>query len=294
MTTALTPDVTVALNNGVRMPQLGFGVSEARDAEASVSRALEHGYRSIDTAEVYGNEEGVGAALAASGLPRDELFVTTKVWNGDDGRENALRAAEASLDRLGLEHVDLYLVHWPAREWDGCLQTWDALEQLLDEGRTRAIGVSNFRSSHLQRVLGLGGTVPAVNQLELHPRLQQHEMRAAHARHGVVTEAWSPLGRGTELDDPVIGAVAARLGRTPAQVVLRWHLQHGTVVIPKSDTPERIAENRAVHDFALSGQDMRVIDGLHVDGGHGRIGPVPDEVRPAAPTGWLRGSRRAR
>lgn len=276
----LAPELTVTLNNGVRMPQLGFGVSEARDARASVSEALERGYRSIDTSEVYGNEEGVGAALAESGVPRDELFVTTKVWNGDHGREHALRSAEASLDRLGLDHVDLYLVHWPAREWDGCLQTWDALEQLQGEGRTRAIGVSNFRLSHLHRVLGLGGTVPAVNQVELHPRLQQRDVRAENARHGIVTEAWSPLGRGAGLGDPIVAGIAARLGRTPAQVVLRWHLQHGTVVIPKSDTPERIAENRAVYDFALSAHDMRALDDLHVASDRGRIGPVPDDARP--------------
>ena len=280
MPITLAPESTVTLNNGVAMPQLGFGVSEARDTRASVSAALEHGYRSIDTAEVYGNEDGVGAALAESGIPRDELFVTTKVWNGDRGREHALRSAEASLERLGLDHVDLYLVHWPAREWHRCLQTWDALEQLQGEGRTRAIGVSNFRLSHLQRVIGLGGTVPAVNQIELHPRLQQHDVRDTNARYGIATEAWSPLGRGTELGDPVVTGIADRTGRTPAQVVLRWHLQHGTVVIPKSDTPERIAENRDVQDFALTADDMRALDGLHVARDGGRIGPVPDDVRP--------------
>jgi 2,5-diketo-D-gluconate reductase A len=278
--TTLTAEPTVTLNNGVAMPQLGFGVSEARDARASVAEALERGYRSIDTAEVYGNEDGVGAALAESGIPRDELFVTTKVWNGDHGRAHALRAAEASLERLGLDHVDLYLVHWPAREWAGCLQTWDALERLLEEGRTRAIGVSNFRLSHLQRVIGLGGTVPAVNQIELHPRLQQHDVRDTNARYGIVTEAWSPLGRGSTLDDPAIARIAERIGRTPAQVVLGWHLRHGRVVIPKSDTPARIAENRAAADVVLTDDDMRVLDGLHVAGDGGRIGPVPDDVRP--------------
>ena len=280
MPITLAPEPTVTLTGGVHMPQLGFGVSEARDARASVAEALEQGYRSIDTAEVYGNEDGVGAALAESGIPRDELFVTTKVWNGDHGRDHALRSAAASLDRLGLDHVDLYLVHWPAREWEGCLRTWEAMERLLAGGRTRAIGVSNFRLSHLRRVIGLGGTVPAVNQIELHPRLQQHDVRAENARHGIVTEAWSPLGRGAGLDDPVVTGIAARLGRTPAQVVLRWHLQHGTVVIPKSDTPARIAQNRAALDVELTDGDMRALDGLHVDGGRGRIGPVPDDVRP--------------
>ena len=276
--TTIGTDPTVTLNNGVRMPRLGFGVSEARDAEAAVSHALALGYRSIDTAAVYGNEDGVGAALASSGLRRDELFVTTKVWNVDHGRDHALRAAEDSLDRLGLDHVDLYLVHWPNQERENCLQTWEAMEQLLAERRTRTVGVSNFRTSHLERVLGLGGTAPAVNQVELHPHLQQHDLRAFHAGHDIVTEAWSPLGRGAVLDEPVLGEIAARLGRTTAQVVLRWHLQQGTVVIPKSDTPARIEENRAAHDFALSDDDMLTITDLHVAGGGGRIGPVADEL----------------
>lgn len=271
-------DPTVTLNNGVAMPLLGFGVSEARDAEAAVSEALARGYRSIDTAAVYGNEGGVGAAIAASGLRRDELFVTTKLWNVDRGHDRALRSAEESLDRLGLDHVDLYLVHWPNRSLDLCLQTWEAMEELHAGGRTRALGVSNFRRSHLRRILGLGGTVPAVHQIELHPHLQQRELRATHAAHDITTEAWSPLGRGAVLDEPVLAGIAGRLGRTPAQVVLRWHLQQGTVAIPKSDTPARIAENRAVFDFALSDDDMLAIADLHVAGGAGRIGPVPDEI----------------
>ncbi|MET0189594.1 MAG: aldo/keto reductase [Pseudonocardia sediminis] len=277
---ATTGDV-VLLNNGVTMPRLGFGVSEVHDAEAAVGAALRAGYRSIDTAEVYGNEDGVGAAIAASGVPRDELFVTTKIWNDDRGFDRAMRAAGESLDRLGLDHVDLYLVHWPTRDHDDCVRTWDAMETLLADGRTRAIGVSNFRRSHLERVIGLGGTVPAVNQIELHPWLEQHDLRAVHAEHGIVTEAWSPLGRGKLLDEPVITGIARRLGRSPAQVVLRWHLQQGTVVIPKSNSPERIAENRAVCDFALSPQDMFAISTLDVADGAGRIGPVPDDLAPA-------------
>ncbi|MDL5160576.1 aldo/keto reductase [Actinomycetospora termitidis] len=279
------PATRVVLNNGVLMPQLGFGVSEARDAEASVTEALARGYRSVDTAAVYGNEDGVGAALAAFGLPREDLFVTTKVWNGTAGCRHALDCAQQSLDRLGLDYVDLYLVHWPTDQLAECVATWDAMEQLLAEGRTRAIGVSNFRHGHLERVLELGGTVPAVNQIELHPHLQQHELRALHAEHGIQTEAWSPLGRGAVLHEPALGAIAARLGRTTSQVVLRWHLQEGRIVIPKSDTPERIAGNRAVFDFALSDADMDAIAALHVPDGAGRIGPVPEDPRLAVAAG---------
>ncbi|MFP5072655.1 aldo/keto reductase [Pseudonocardia nantongensis] len=264
------------------MPRTGFGVSESRDAGATVTRALAAGYRSIDTAAVYENEQGVGAAIAASGIPRDELFVTTKVWNVGRGRDDALRAAERSLDRLGLGHVDLYLVHWPNPEWDHCLRTWNAMAELLDDGRARAVGVSNFRASHLRRVLSLGGPTPALNQVELHPHLQQHGLRALHHAHGIVTGAWSPLGRGAVLDDPVIVGIAARLGRTPAQVVLAWHRQQGTVAVPKSDAPERIAGNLAAADLELSRGDLRAIDGRHRAGGAGRIGPVADEVPSAA------------
>jgi 2,5-diketo-D-gluconate reductase A len=277
----------VTLNNGVEMPRLGFGVSEARNAEASVTEALTQGYRSIDTAAVYGNEDGVGAAIAHCGLPRDHVFVTTKVWRGHQGCDHALSCAAQSLERLGLDYIDLYLVHWPPNEPEQCEQTWSAMEQLMAEGRARAIGVSNFRAGHLQRVLALGGTVPAVNQIELHPHLQQHALRARHASAGIVTEAWSPLGRGAVLHEPVLLEIAARLGATAAQVVLRWHLQMGTVVIPKSDTPPRIAENHAVFDMALTGDDMRAIAGLDKPDGSGRIGPVaddPDETPGAAIT----------
>ncbi|MDD7939146.1 aldo/keto reductase [Actinomycetospora lutea] len=259
------------------MPQLGFGVSEARDAEASVSEALAQGYRSIDTAAVYGNEEGVGRAIAASGIAREDLFVTTKVWNGHQGCEHALDCAAASLERLGLDHVDLYLVHWPTDAFAECVQTWSGMEQLYDEGRARAVGVSNFRAGHLERILVLGGTVPAVNQIELHPHLQQHEMRALHDAHGIRTEAWSPLGRGSVLQEPVLGRIAERLDATPAQVVLRWHLARGHIVIPKSDTPQRIAENRAAADLDLTDDDLAAIAALHVPDEAGRIGPVPDD-----------------
>lgn len=274
------PGVTLA--DGVRMPRIGFGVSGSRDAEAAVSRALAAGYRSIDTAAVYRNEAAVGAALAASGLPRSELFVTTKVWNVGRGHDAAVRAAEQSLQRLGLDHVDLLLVHWPNPAWEHCLHTWEAMGGLLEQGRTRAVGVSNFRPAHLRRVLSLPGPTPALNQVELHPHLQQHELRALHAAHGIVTGAWSPLGRGAVLDDPVIGRIAARLGRTPAQVVLAWHRQRGTVAVPKSDDPARIPANLASAGLELSAADLRAVDGRHVPGGSGRIGPVADDLVPAA------------
>ncbi|MEU1619369.1 aldo/keto reductase [Streptomyces sp. NPDC005722] len=270
--TTPTPDIT--LNNGVTMPQLGFGVFQVPDADtaAAVTSALESGYRSIDTAAVYGNETGVGQALAASGIARDELFVTTKLWNADQGYDSTLAAFDASLAKLGLDHVDLYLIHWPAPARDTYLDTWRAFEKLHAEGRARAIGVSNFQPEHLQRLIDDSDVVPAVNQVELHPRLQQAELRAFHARHGIATEAWSPLAQGALLKDPVVTGIAGRLGRTPAQVILRWHLQIGNVVIPKSVTPERIRQNIDVFDFTLSDADIAAITALDTGA---RIGPDP-------------------
>ncbi|MFF7209475.1 aldo/keto reductase [Streptomyces sp. NPDC008238] len=270
--TTPTPDIT--LNNGVAMPQLGFGVFQVPDADtaAAVTSALESGYRSIDTAAVYGNETGVGQALAASGIARDELFVTTKLWNADQGYDSTLAAFDASLAKLGLDHVDLYLIHWPAPARDTYLDTWRAFEKLHAEGRARAIGVSNFQPEHLQRLIDDSDVVPAVNQVELHPRLQQAELRAFHARHGIATEAWSPLAQGALLKDPVVTGIAGRLGRTPAQVILRWHLQIGNVVIPKSVTPERIRQNIDVFDFELSDADIAAITALDTGA---RIGPDP-------------------
>jgi len=274
------PTVTLAHGTGgapVTMPQLGFGVFQVPDdrTAAAVRAALEAGYRSIDTAAVYGNETGVGRALAASGVPREELFVTTKVWNADQGYDATLRAFDASLGRLGLDHVDLYLIHWPAPAQDRYRETWRALRALLADGRTRAIGVSNFQPAHLRRLIEDGGVVPAVNQVELHPGLQQRELRAAHAESGIVTEAWSPLAQGALLDDPALTAIARRHGRTPAQVVLRWHLQLGTVVIPKSVTPTRIRENIDVFGFVLDDAEMAAIGAL--DRGM-RTGPDPDAL----------------
>ncbi|MFE2349995.1 aldo/keto reductase [Kitasatospora cineracea] len=267
---------TVTLNNGIEMPQLGFGVFQVPDEEttAAVAAALEAGYRSIDTAAIYGNERGVGKALAASGLPREELFVTTKLWNADQGHDAALRAFDASLDKLGLEYVDLYLIHWPTPARDLYAESWKAIEGLAAEGRIRAAGVSNFQPAHLNRLIETGGLVPAVNQVELHPGLQQAELRAFHAAHGIATEAWSPLAQGAVLDDPAITAIAARTGKSPAQVVLRWHLQLGNLVIPKSVTPARIRQNLDVFDFALTEDDMAAV--AATDRGL-RTGPDPDQ-----------------
>ncbi len=268
------PNIT--LNTGAPMPQLGFGVFQVPpdETERAVSLALEAGYRSIDTAAAYRNEAGVAAAIAASGLARDELFLTTKLWNADQGRERALAAFDRSLDELGVEEVDLYLIHWPLPSANRYVETWRALEEVLASGRARAIGVSNFQIEHLQRLLDETEVVPAVNQIELHPRLQQAPLRAFHARHEIVTEAWSPLAQGGALlEDPTIVSIAGEHGRTPAQVVLRWHLQLGNVVIPKSVTPARIAENLDVFGLALSDDEMAAIGAL--DAG-ARIGPDPD------------------
>ncbi|MGW4996556.1 aldo/keto reductase [Streptomyces hydrogenans] len=267
---------TVELNNGVGIPQLGFGVFQVPDDEttSAVGAALEAGYRSIDTAAIYGNETGVGRALAASGLPREELFVTTKLWNADQGYDATLRAFDASLAKLGLAYLDLYLIHWPTPARDLYVDSWRAVERLASEGRIRAAGVSNFQPAHLRRLLDSSSLVPAVNQIELHPGLQQSELRAFHAEHGIATEAWSPLAQGAVLDDPAITAIAARTGKSPAQVVLRWHLQLGNVVIPKSVTPARIRQNLDVFDFRLTDEDMAAV--AATDRGL-RTGPHPDQ-----------------
>jgi len=267
----------VRLNNGVSMPRLGFGVFQVPDeqATAAVAAALETGYRSIDTAALYGNEHGVGVAIKSAGVPRQDLFVTTKLWNADQGAERVLPAFERSLGRLGLDYVDLYLIHWPAPSLDRYVETWRAFERLYADDRVRAIGVSNFTIAHLTRLLAETGTVPAVNQVELHPSLQQPALRAFAAEHGIVTEAWSPLGQGAAVSDPTIVRLADRHRRTAAQVVLRWHLELGNVAIPKSVTPSRIRENFDVFGFRLTGEDLREIALL--DTGR-RIGPDPDLV----------------
>lgn len=270
------PEVT--LNNGVPMPQLGFGVWQVPDEQAveTVGLALRAGYRSIDTAALYRNEAGTGKALAASGLPREELFVTTKLANPDQGYDSALRAFDTSLGKLGLEYVDLYLIHWPLPARGTFVETWRALEKIYAEGRAKAIGVSNFTPAHLRRLLDETEIVPAVNQIELHPNLAQEEARAFHAEHGIATEAWSPLGQGKDLlRDPKLAEIAARHGVTAAQVVLRWHLQLGIIAIPKSVTPSRIEENIDVFGFELDEADLAALKTL--DTGT-RLGPDPDQL----------------
>ncbi|MBM9618254.1 aldo/keto reductase [Streptomyces zhihengii] len=269
---------SITLNNGVAMPQLGFGVWQVPDDEAEqvVTTALEAGYRSIDTAAVYKNETGTGRAVTGSGIAREELFVTTKLWNTEQGHDSTLRAFDASLERLGLDYVDLYLIHWPMPARDTYVDTYRALEKILADGRAKAIGVSNFLPEHLERLIGETSVVPAVNQIELHPRLQQQAARTAHAAHGIATEAWSPLGQGKDLlEVPTVLAVARKHDRTPAQVVLRWHLQLGNVVIPKSVTPSRIAENFDVFGFELDADDLAAFAAL--DEGK-RLGPHPADV----------------
>ncbi|MEU4088246.1 aldo/keto reductase [Streptomyces aureus] len=257
------------------MPQLGFGVWQVPDdeAERAVTTALESGYRSIDTAAIYGNEEGTGKAVNASGIAREELFVTTKLWNSDQGHDAALRAFDTSLDKLGLDYVDLYLIHWPTPSRDRYVDTFKALEKILADGRAKAIGTSNFLPEHLERLIEETSVIPAVNQIELHPHLQQRAAREFHAEQGIATEAWSPLGQGKGLlEVPAIVAIAQKHGRTTAQIVLRWHLQLGNIVIPKSVTPSRIKENIDVFDFSLDTEDIAAISALNEDR---RIGPDP-------------------
>ena len=267
--------MNVTLNNAVQMPALGFGVFQTPpDVTAqAVGTALATGYRLIDTAAAYGNEAGVYDGLRASGLDRGEVFITTKLANPYHGRDRARRAFQQSLERLGGDYIDLYLIHWPIPSKDLFVGTWETLVELKSEGHVRSIGVSNFQAAHLERIIDTTGVVPTVNQIELHPRLQQPELRRHHAEHGIATEAWSPLGKGQLLDDPVINEIAAGHDRTPAQVVLRWHVQLGNVVIPKSVTPSRIEENFRVFDFELSGDEIGRLSEL--DRGE-RTGPDPD------------------
>jgi len=268
----------VTLNNGVKMPQLGYGVFKVPEEEVyeAVLTALKAGYRSIDTAMVYQNEAGVGRAIRDSGIPRDEIFLTTKVWNKDQGYEETLAAFEASIGKLGVDYVDLYLIHWPMPKTDRYVETWKALEKIYADKMARAIGVSNFHVPHLERLLAETDIVPAVNQIELHPYLSQQEIRDYCKAHGIIVEAWSPLMKGRDaLSDPAITSVAEAHGKTPAQVILRWHLEHGIVAIPKSVTPHRIAENIDVFDFSLTSDDIARIDALNRNE---RTGSNPDEL----------------
>ena len=266
----------VILNNGIEIPQLGFGVWRvpAEETRRVVGEALDAGYRHIDTAKLYGNEDAVGAAVRESGLDRDAVFVTSKVWNDDQGYDATLRAFVATMQRLGFDVLDLYLIHWPMPEHGLAGDTWRAMERLYLDGRIRAIGVSNFHPHHLRALLDHAEVVPTVNQVELHPYLQQDDVRAANDDHGIATEAWAPLARGGELlADPVVRRLAEKHDRTPAQVVLRWHIQSGTIVIPKSVTPSRIKENVDIFDFELDDDDMADVRGL--DREH-RTGMHPD------------------
>ena len=268
----MTEQPIITLNDGVAMPQFGLGVFQTSpDSTAEIVRqAVANGYRLIDTAAMYRNEEGVGEALQ----DRPDVFVTTKLANPDHGYDNTLRAFDASEKRLKRKPVDLYLIHWPRPRVDLYVESWNALVHLQREGRIRSIGVSNFNREHLERIVGETGFTPSVNQIELHPRFQQLALRAVHDKMGIKTESWSPLGRGAFLADPVIAAIAAKHGKTPAQIVIRWHLDSGLIVIPKSVRPERVKENISVFDFRLDHEDMRHIRSLDKPGG--RMGPDPD------------------
>jgi 2,5-diketo-D-gluconate reductase A len=268
---------TIALNNGVEIPQLGFGVFQIDPDETKEATltAFEVGYRHIDTAQMYGNEEGVGQAVAASGIDRDELFITSKLNNGFHAHDDALAEFDKTLERLGLEKIDLFLIHWPLPGIDvDFVETWKALEEIYASGRARSIGVSNFQPTHLRRVVQEADVVPAVNQIEVHPFLTQDDVRAVNAEHGVATEAWSPIAKGQVLDNPVIKGIATDHGKTPAQVVLRWHVQRGDIVFPKSVTRERVQENFEIFDFELSPSEVGFISALNKDE---RTGPNPDE-----------------
>jgi 2,5-diketo-D-gluconate reductase A len=271
----MTTVPTISLNDGRAIPQLGFGLWQVPNegAQAAVAEAFRVGYRSIDSAKIYENEKGLGNAIAASNLSREEMFITTKLWNDDQGFDNTLRAFDTSLSLLGLEAVDLYLIHWPSPHRGLYAESWKALVRLKQEGRAGSIGVSNFTVEHLQKIMDETGEVPVLNQIELHTRFQQKELRAFHAQHNIATESWSPLGQGKLLDDPTITGIAQKYGKTPAQVVLRWHLDNGLITIPKSVTPARIAENFQVFDFTLDSEDIQKIEAL--DDAAGRIGPNP-------------------
>lgn len=272
----------VDLNDGHRIPQLGYGVFKvpAEDTERAVAEALELGYRHIDTAAAYGNEEGVGAAISGSGIPRDQLFVTTKLWNDQHDGDAPHAAIAASLDKLGLEQVDLYLVHWPTPAADNYVHAWEKLIEIRAAGRARSIGVSNHLVEHLERIVAATGVTPAVNQIEVHPAHPQREVTAWAADHGVRIESWGPLGQGKYdlFGRPAVADAAAAHGKTPAQTVLRWHLQKGFIVFPKSVHRERLAENADVFDFTLTDAEIAAIDALDPQDGSGRVGPHPDQV----------------
>lgn len=274
MTSNLSP--TIKLNNGQAIPQLGLGVYKlATDvAEGLIHKAIEAGYRRIDTASFYGNEKEIGDGVRTSGLPREEIYVTTKIWNDDQGYDRTLEAIDESLNRLNIDYIDMLLIHWPKPAQDLYLETWEAFEKAVSAGKIRGIGVSNFQTTHLERLIAAGGTVPALNQVELHPGLQQKQLREFNATHGVATEAWSPLARGRFDENAEVVAIAKKHGKSPAQIVIRWHLELGNLVIPKTATESRLKENISVFDFSLDAEDMTKIASL--DSGL-RTGPDPDE-----------------
>jgi len=271
----MTDQTHIALNDGARIPQVGLGVWQTPNDEAApaVKAALSAGYRHVDTAAVYENEEGVGEGIRQSGIDRSEIYLTTKLWNTEQGYEQTLKAFDASLKRLGTDYVDLYLIHWPSAHRGLFVDTWKAFVKLKEEGRAKSIGVSNFYPEHIEKIIAETGVTPVINQIELHPDFQQREARAFHEKHGIATQSWSPLGQGKLLGHSAIADIATKLGRTPAQVIIRWHIDNGLVVIPKSVTPSRISENFKVFDFKLSAEDLDTLNGL--DDAGARIGPDP-------------------
>ncbi len=277
---------TVTLNNGLKMPQLGLGAWQTKDGKEvieAVHSAIRNGYRLIDTAAMYNNEHGVGQAIKTAGIPREELFITTKLWNSDQGYDNTLRAFDASLERLGLEYVDLYLIHWPVPKLDKYVETWRAFEEIYASGRAKAIGVCNFNPEHLDTLLKSSNITPAINQIELHPRLQQQKLRDYCANKGIHIESWSPIGGtgGNLLKDPLLALIAEKHKKSPAQIVIRWHIQLGLIVIPKSTHAERIAQNSNVFDFELDTDDMQKISSLNTNT---RRGPDPNIMNSGVPT----------
>ncbi|WP_404927712.1 aldo/keto reductase [Mesorhizobium sp. ORM16] len=265
----------ISLNDGSTIPRLGLGVWQVDPAITAkvVGWGIKAGYRLIDTAEGYQNEKGVGEAIRSAGVPRGELFITSKLRNGAHQRDAALRAFDDTMDKLGIEQIDLFLIHWPVPSQDKYVEAWQTLIELQKAGRIKSVGVSNFNRDHLERIIGETGVTPAVNQIELHPRFQQREIREFHARHNIHTESWSPLGSGRLLGDPTIAGIAAKHGKSAAQTMIRWHLQEGLIVIPKSVHQDRISANFDVFDFELDAQDLKAIRGM--DSADGRVGPNP-------------------
>lgn len=270
---------TILLNDKKLIPQVGLGVylTQSGITGPTVETAIHAGYRHVDTASIYGNEVGVGEGVRSSGIARPDIYVTTKLWNESQGYDATLKAFDESLERLGLDYIDLYLIHWPSPSRGLYVDTWKAFIRLQEEGRARSIGVSNFEADHLDRIIGETGVVPALNQIELHPRFQQRKLRELHSERGIATQSWSPLGQGTLLEDPTIQSIASRHGRTPAQIIIRWHIDSGLIVIPKSANPNRIRENFDVFSFNLTDDDLGDIAKL--DSRAARIGPDPATAR---------------